>query len=604
MARIRILFGIDLRTLALFRILLAGVVIADLIGRARDLSAHYTDTGILPRADLIGHLGQWQPSLHFASGSAAGQALLFFGAGLAALSLLVGYRTRAATVISWLFLVSLQARNELIAQGGDSLLSMLLFWGMFLPLGARASIDAALDRTVAAEPNAYCSVATAALLIQCMSVYFFSALLKSGPAWIPDGTAVYYALHIDYLATPIAVWLRQFPGLMTALTYYVWYLELIGPWLMFSPFIHVPLRLVVMVLLISMHIGFFLCLEIGIFPFISIASLLAFTPGSVWDRLATMTHSAKRDMLVYFDGPCEFCQKVCLILRSLLLLPGVRIQAAQEVPEIHRQMREHNSWVIVDHDGSSHVRFGAVALMFKRSPIFAPLGLLFGSALLRRPGDAIYELVARNRARLGALTAWLLPFRDRHIHPSLVTSAFVGVAMLFVFYINLSTLPGFAWRLPPGWDAWRDTLHLAQKWNMFTPEPPRYDGWYVVRGESRDGTIVDVLRERIGEPDWTRPHYLAREYPNYRWRKYLIGLAHSDYAVVRPYYANYLCRRWNERRALEKRLVEVKLYFNVERVQPNYQPRTAERLLLHVQTCQTSTARPSGRRPLTAEDQV
>ena len=37
---------------------------------------------------------------------------------------------------------------------------------------------------------------TVALLAQVMFVYFFSALLKSGPTW-SDGTAVYYALNID-----------------------------------------------------------------------------------------------------------------------------------------------------------------------------------------------------------------------------------------------------------------------------------------------------------------------------------------------------------------------------------------------------------------------
>ncbi len=38
-------FGADLRSLAVFRVVLAGLVLADLLGRGADLYAHYTDRG-------------------------------------------------------------------------------------------------------------------------------------------------------------------------------------------------------------------------------------------------------------------------------------------------------------------------------------------------------------------------------------------------------------------------------------------------------------------------------------------------------------------------------------------------------------------------------
>ena len=49
-----------------------------------------------------------------------------------------------------------------------------------------------------------------------------------------DGTAIYYALHLDELNTWIAQLCRTNCGCL-ALTLYVWWLELIGPLLMFSP---------------------------------------------------------------------------------------------------------------------------------------------------------------------------------------------------------------------------------------------------------------------------------------------------------------------------------------------------------------------------------
>ena len=59
-------FAIDLRSLAAFRIALAGVFLFDLAGRARDLRAHYTEAGVLPVAALEQVAGSGtQFSLHY-----------------------------------------------------------------------------------------------------------------------------------------------------------------------------------------------------------------------------------------------------------------------------------------------------------------------------------------------------------------------------------------------------------------------------------------------------------------------------------------------------------------------------------------------------------
>ena len=75
-AAAREVFGIDLRTLALFRVGLAVLLLADLALRARDLSAHYTDAGILPRAEALNVLSSGAFSLHLLNGT------LWFRAGL------------------------------------------------------------------------------------------------------------------------------------------------------------------------------------------------------------------------------------------------------------------------------------------------------------------------------------------------------------------------------------------------------------------------------------------------------------------------------------------------------------------------------------------
>src|SRR5690349_11156361 len=81
------IFGIDLRTLALFRVCLALIILLDLALRARDLTAHYSDYGVLPRAALLGDIGYRFPSLHLISGSSKFEALMFVFSGVVALAL-------------------------------------------------------------------------------------------------------------------------------------------------------------------------------------------------------------------------------------------------------------------------------------------------------------------------------------------------------------------------------------------------------------------------------------------------------------------------------------------------------------------------------------
>ena len=115
-ARVAEVFTADVRSLAALRIVLALVVLLDLASRAGDLGAHYTDAGVLPRADLVhsGLMGHSIFSLNLISGDASVQGLLFAIAALAAVGLLVGFCTRLMTLIVWLLVVSIEWRNPLL----------------------------------------------------------------------------------------------------------------------------------------------------------------------------------------------------------------------------------------------------------------------------------------------------------------------------------------------------------------------------------------------------------------------------------------------------------------------------------------------------------
>ncbi|MBY0384346.1 HTTM domain-containing protein [bacterium] len=194
-------FTLDLRSLAFFRILLSLVLIYDLFDRIRDLKDHYTDWGVLPRQVLIDSIANfWEWSLHFSFGHTFGVFILF-GLSLASyICLLVGYRTRLSTIISWVLLTSLQTRNPMVLQGGDELLKMVLFWAIFLPTGACFS----LDRPQNVMKNKFCSAATVGLIVQLLILYIFAGLYKLAERQWIGGEALFLALSSVDLNTEIS----------------------------------------------------------------------------------------------------------------------------------------------------------------------------------------------------------------------------------------------------------------------------------------------------------------------------------------------------------------------------------------------------------------
>ncbi|GGK74737.1 hypothetical protein ACD591_06875 [Rufibacter glacialis] len=278
-------FYTDTRALSFMRVWVASVLLLDIGIRASDLEAHYSNMGILPLHAL--HANAWNQyffSLHALSGMWQFQVVLFVVAGAAAVCLLLGYHTRWATFLSWLLLLSLQNRNPLITQSGDSLLRMLLFWGMFLPWHRHYSLDARRSLTSETSPH-YLSVASAAYLLQVAWVYVFTALLKSGPDWTTDGTALYYALSLDQILMPGGRILYQYPLLMKQLTHATYFLELWLPFILLIPWKNTWFRMIFFVAIVGLHIGISLTLFVGLFYLISISAVIGLLPTPVMDTV-------------------------------------------------------------------------------------------------------------------------------------------------------------------------------------------------------------------------------------------------------------------------------------------------------------------------------
>ncbi|WP_227354138.1 HTTM domain-containing protein [Haladaptatus salinisoli] len=271
-------FDVDTRALAALRISLGVFLLTDLLLRSRDLVAHYTDAGVLPRSLLFEQFpGFSRLSIHALSGDVWMQVLLFLVAGAVALSLLLGYRTTLATLASLVLLVSLQARNPLVLNAGDSVLRRLLIWGLFLPLGERWSVDSLCEEN---SQRRTASVASAALLVQVVIIYTVNGLLKlRGDLWI-RGDAIRYVFSLDQLTVLLGDYVAQVPTLLRFFSK-IWLAMVLSSVLLLL--LTGWSRALFAALFAAMHFGMFLTMNLGLFPLISIAALIPFFPGVVWD---------------------------------------------------------------------------------------------------------------------------------------------------------------------------------------------------------------------------------------------------------------------------------------------------------------------------------
>lgn len=589
--RLAEIVGIDLRTLALFRVVLGGVLFFNLLLALGDAAAFWTDLGIMPRGWVIESDSRYRLSLHLVGGDLWFVAPLLCAQVLLALMYLLGWRTRLVNVLSFVLWASLMNRNPMVLIGGDILIACLLFWSMFLPVGARFSVDAALATNPPPQRPLHVSWASLGLLLQVMSVYFFSAIMKNAPEWTSNYHAVYYALSIDRHVLPLGKLLNEYLPLTQGLTLYVWWLELLGPILIFTPVLLRPLRFVLMLCFMAMHLGFWLCLELGHFPFVSFASLTTFAGGWIWDALDRRSQRRHPGPLrIYYDRDCGFCLKTCLLFQQFLILPRAQIAPAQDTARARTLLEANNSWVVIDADESAHLKWSAFAILLRHSPLLGWLWPLARHAAIATPGNRAYDFVARHRARFAAVSACLLPQRETRWE---IARFWQWVAAAFIVLVAAWNLTTINW-LPKAAQSWLApelrVLRIDQLWNMFAPFPLKDDGWMVVPGRLADGSELDLLHPERGIPDFSKPALYSQDQGNIRWLTYRGRLWEASFQRHRAYYGRYLCREWNlplagKPELRDKRLMTLKMIYMLERSVPPGQQASVEQVVLWRHEC-------------------
>ncbi|TKX75160.1 HTTM domain-containing protein [Halorubrum sp. GN11_10-6_MGM] len=477
--------GIDPRALGAFRIAVALVVLADLlVYRLPAVRTFYTDGGVLPRSTLAEAFPLLERASLFAiSGSARVQTGLLAVAAIAAVCLLVGYRTRAATGLSFVLLASLYARNPYVLNGGNTILVAFLFLSLFIPLDARWSLGsdrrgdrdggdgrggggggvrngadggdsrdsadgrdgaderASGDRGEPADPRV-CSIATAVTLLTFVSIYAANAVSKyRSDAWMSGG-AVSRIFQLGEFTVGLGPLVSEYAAALTAVNWLWIALLSVSPLLVVATG---RSRTTLVAAFVSAHLGMAATMRLAVFPFVMGAILLLFLPPGAWDRVEAV---------------------------------------APKRPESLR--------------------------LADRS----------------RP--------RRNDGGADAGTASSTPSRGRRVIGVGAAALLVGVFVALVWWqaagVGLVDLP-----------ASESVGELSEvSWSFFAPNPPDASGWYVAAGTLESGDAIDL---RDGEePTYDRPPDAAETYPTTLWHQFGFRMKNAGESRYRPV-ASYLCER-------------------------------------------------------------
>ena len=536
---VRAYLTIDGRSLGLFRVGLALLMLVDLARRFPHVRDFYTNAGVLPNHTVL-----WRPqvnrlfSVFFPASLSHEVWILFALCGFCYLCLLVGWRTRLFQVLSFLAATSLHNRDVFTENWGSVAMGALMAWALFLPLDRRFSVDAlrslrarrdeqpadlAPERLPPPDERPFVSLAILAVLLQLAVIYWFNFVHKSGATW-HDGTAIHYVLWQERIITSIGLWAREHApfALWAALTHGTLVVEGSAAFLLLSPVYRDWTRAAAILALGGLHVGIALLVNVGIFSAAMIAYYPLLLTEGHWRLFQRFVPTKGRKRTVYFDASCGVCFQVVRVLARLDVhrrLTWVSNQDLSLLPQGVSPELLEGTILVVDERDRRWTRSDAFAQIFAA----LPLGRLWAWPLLvpglRALAGVGYDAFARNRTAISTsfgLAACGIPGAPPPRRAPEPTETPVGawaraqlpylreLAVAFVMLIfaadasvaNVSVPPALRWESRPQWMVTAVMYpHIFQSWSMFSPDAPLRDYMVVVDAVTRDGRHVDPLNE-------------------------------------------------------------------------------------------------------------
>ena len=184
--------------LGIFRLVFVGLLTAILLAHVGVFAEYFSDASPIN--------GEWARqafptrwSLFFHVRSPGGVMALFWVAVVFHVAWAAGAATPLSAAVSILCWVSMFGRNPMLFAYPDQFMLMMALLLALSPSGRAVSVDAWLRRRFAGAEDRTVPVWCRRLLqLQVAVLYTGTGLLKSGPTWIKDGSAIYFTLVNPY----------------------------------------------------------------------------------------------------------------------------------------------------------------------------------------------------------------------------------------------------------------------------------------------------------------------------------------------------------------------------------------------------------------------
>ena len=351
---------------------------------------------------------------------------------LASITFTLGWARRISTIVLWFIVTALFHRNNLTSNPSLPYIGLILILTTLIPIGENFSLSKKNENWF--MPKWTIPVATFLLALG----YTFSGWTKlSSPSWI-DGSAIAHVLN-NPLARPgfFRDFLLSAPdGFLVFLTWGALLAELLYLPLSF----HKKIRPWIWLALLGMHLGLILLIDFA-----------DLSMGMVMIHLFTFDPKWLRSMAparIAFDADCLMCNR---FLAFLAREDQKELLTFEALPD-----DEEKTSMIVTRNGQTFRRSLALIIIFDSLGGHWKALSFIGRVIPRPIRDLIYDLIAKNRHRLGSKKSCILP--SAAVRQRIVKTLSTLSLVTFIFTLSSCVLI----ERPPG------GTHLGKETAAFT----------------------------------------------------------------------------------------------------------------------------------------
>lgn len=354
--------------------------------------------------DPVPYLDPGSPSVHL--------FLVFWG--IAAVFLVVGYRTRVAAVANYLFWLIFTVFTPMWKDfdgGFDQLMLGSGFLLIFLPSERGFSLDnlrlkwrwSTPGRRYVPADRVSVLAYYIPLAVSLGLIYLDSAVHKLSAEFWRNGLGPWLPSSLPYYQSPLDMsWLLNLESLQRAIGYSILLFQFVFIFLFYFR----PFRVPLLVMGASLHIGILVSLNIYPFGFGMLVHYFLLAPFGWWKRLASAVRRPGPSLTVLYDRLCPLCNRTVIFFEHFDVRKAVFFEGLQTHARRHRQLDDIpesellKDLYALDSQGRRYSGIDTYLRVLWHLGYTAPLALLLMMPGVYHLARAVYRRIADRRQRL------------------------------------------------------------------------------------------------------------------------------------------------------------------------------------------------------------